>query len=209
MLISFLSQKGGVGKSSLAAHLVGYLAESRGFDVEAADADPGQGLSLWIRQALPAVKVRRALTVEEIMELEASGDGYLIADGPAGTSPASRALAVRSGLVVVPLNPGPLDLQAARSTLELIAQVKKTRKDGGPAALVVVNQFRPTLAAREILELAGGLGAPLAAAVVSLRVAIVDSFGTFTWRLGAVAAPAAEEIEALCSEILKNAKKAL
>ncbi len=88
MIVAFLNQKGGVGKTTLATHIAGELA-MRGLHVILLDADP-QGSSLdWTQrrsqQGLPrlfsAVGLARETLHQEAPELARRAD-HIIIDGP-------------------------------------------------------------------------------------------------------------------------------
>ena len=83
MIIVIANSKGGVGKSTLAVHLAGWLHE-QGHRVALADCDTQHSSSDWLREAMPAVKTIRLGSPDEILdELPqiASEVDYLIADG--------------------------------------------------------------------------------------------------------------------------------
>jgi chromosome partitioning protein len=84
MIIVIANSKGGVGKSTLAVHLAGWLHE-QGHRVTLADCDTQQSSMDWIREAVPAVKAVRLdnpdMILNELPLLNADTD-YVIADGP-------------------------------------------------------------------------------------------------------------------------------
>lgn len=99
-VVAFVSQKGGVGKSTLARALAREAAAG-GLRVKVADLDTQQGTSVdWHRQRLqagiePAVSVEAFATAAQAL---AVADGYdiLIIDGPARTSRCSTPECVPS-----------------------------------------------------------------------------------------------------------------
>lgn len=103
-VIAFVSQKGGVGKSTLARALA-REATAGGLRVKVADLDTQQGTSVdWHRQRLqagiePAVSVEAFATAAQAL---AVADGYdiLIIDGPARTSQATIEIAKVANLLV-------------------------------------------------------------------------------------------------------------
>lgn len=103
-IVAFVSQKGGVGKSTLARALAREAAAG-GLRVKVADLDTQQGTSVdWHRQRLqagiePAVSVEAFATAAQAL---AVADGYdiLIIDGPARTSQATTEIAKVANLVV-------------------------------------------------------------------------------------------------------------
>lgn len=208
MIISCVAVKGGCGKTTLSAHLAGYLARS-GKLVAALDGDPQKGLTLWLKEALPDVEVIRAETPDEILEslpeLQERAE-YVIADGMAGAMEGSRALMLRSDLVVIPMTPSILDLRALQDTARLVQQARSIR-GGLPRAVVVLNRWQPnTIISKEIAEAVPDIGLPVVKAIIKQRTAIADSCGQarFTWELGRNAADAAQEIEFALEEVLSH-----
>ena len=108
VIVSFVSQKGGVGKSSLARALAVTLARG-GMKVLVADLDPQQGTVIeWaklrrVRGLAPEIEARRFKTADDV----------LIIDGPARASAGTLELARQSDLVVQPTGCGLDDLRPA------------------------------------------------------------------------------------------------
>jgi chromosome partitioning protein len=116
-IIAFVSQKGGVGKSTLSRALAREAANS-GLTVKIADLDTQQGTCVnWHRRRLdnsvePTFSVESYKTSEQAL---AQADRYdlLIIDAPARASEGSLKIAQRAGLVVQPTNPAIDDLEPA------------------------------------------------------------------------------------------------
>jgi chromosome partitioning protein len=105
-IIGFISQKGGVGKSTL-ARLVAREYASGGWNVKIADLDPGQGTSFkWHNRRLqskiePDIAVERFRTVEKALPFVEHYDLFIF-DGPAHSNVGTLAIARASNLVVLP-----------------------------------------------------------------------------------------------------------
>jgi chromosome partitioning protein len=116
-VIAFVSQKGGVGKSTLARALAREAAAG-GLKTKVADLDTQQGTTVdWHRTRMdaglePAVSVESYRTAAQAL---AVADGYdiLILDGPARTSQATLEIAKASNLVVQPTGASLDDLRPA------------------------------------------------------------------------------------------------
>lgn len=116
-VIAFVSQKGGVGKSTLARALA-REAVSSGLQVKVADLDTQQGTSVdWHRTRLdgninPAVSVEAFRTAKQALSI---ADHYelLIIDGPARTSSGTLEIAKIANLVVQPTGASVDDLRPA------------------------------------------------------------------------------------------------
>jgi chromosome partitioning protein len=116
-VIAFISQKGGVGKSTLARALAREAAAS-GLRVKIADLDPDQATIVdWH-------KIRTQRAIEPILSVElfktpahalASAQDYdlLVIDGPAKASSGTAEIAKRAHLIVQPTGAGRDDLSPA------------------------------------------------------------------------------------------------
>lgn len=116
-VVAFVSQKGGVGKSTLSRALAREAAAG-GLRVKVADLDTQQGTSVdWHRQRLhaeiePVVSVEAFATAAQALGV-ASGFDMLILDGPARTSQATLEIARAANLVVQPTGASLDDLRPA------------------------------------------------------------------------------------------------
>jgi chromosome partitioning protein len=128
-VIVLASQKGGAGKTTLAAHLA-IAAEAAG-DGPAVliDTDPQGSLSAWwnVREAKTP-----ALAPTSIAELPAklaalAEAGYAVAvvDTPPAITEAIGAVVRSADLVLIPTRPSPHDLRAVGSTVELAQAAAK------------------------------------------------------------------------------------
>ena len=198
-VLSFLNQKGGVGKTTLATNVATALAQL-GHKVFFIDADP-QGSALdWsaARESepfFPVVGLPKETLHREIAALSAPY-GWTIIDGPPRVHTVAKSAIVASDMVVIPVQPSPLDLWATEATL-------KMARDERRRALIVLNRVPPRSSLTDDIaaELAGA-GVPIAAARIGNRVAlaramalglgVVESAGT---------APASTEINALAKEV--------
>ena len=116
-LIAFVSQKGGVGKSTLSRALAREAANS-GLRAKVADLDTQQGTSVeWHRRRLdgdvqPEVSVEAFRTAEQALAKAGQYD-LLIVDAPARASEGTRKIAEQATLVVQPTGPSLDDLRPA------------------------------------------------------------------------------------------------
>ena len=136
VVITVAQQKGGAGKTTLAAHLAAAFAARR--RVAVLDIDPQRSLARWhgLRGARASAApillsdVSGWRLAAELDRLRRDHD-VLIVDSPPQIDTDAK-LAVRGAdLVLVPLQPSPPDLWAAEGTLKLAAAEKR------PARLVL------------------------------------------------------------------------
>lgn len=209
MIIAIANSKGGVGKSTLAVHLAAWLSE-RGLKVLLADCDPQRSSSQWIAEACPEVASVHFESADAILKqlpILAGDVGVLIADGPGSNTEISRSLLLRADLALMPVKASMLEVRALDATTEVLRVVQDVR-GGRPNALMVLSMvgknYRLT---QDMKDAAKVLGLPLAETPVILRQSYADApgQGTVVWKMGARAAEAAAEIEALFEEIIASA----
>jgi chromosome partitioning protein len=120
--VAIASQKGGAGKSTVAAHLAVEAERIGAGPVAVVDIDPQGSLAAWwnareaATPAFAAVDVRRL--PEHLAALAQHGIELVIVDTPPGQIETMRLAIAEADLVVVPMRPSPHDLRAVGTTLE-------------------------------------------------------------------------------------------
>jgi chromosome partitioning protein len=165
-VIAVAQQKGGAGKTMLAAQLGVALAE--GGSVALVDIDPQGSLTIWGKLRGAAPKAAQSIRVEtiagwrlanEVEKLKKTHDYILIDTPPVIDSDARRAIR-GADLVLVPLNPAPPDLWAAEATLKLAAEEKRKTAlvfNRAPAASRLRKRLDAEIAARGLTLLSVAL----------------------------------------------------
>ena len=128
-VIVLASQKGGVGKTTLAAHLA-VIAEAAGDGPTVLiDTDPQGSLSAWWNVAQGRLPKLAPMTIVELPEklqlLADAGYGVAVIDTPPAITEAIGAVVGSADLVLIPTRPSPHDLRAVGSTVALVQAAAK------------------------------------------------------------------------------------
>jgi len=128
-VIVLASQKGGVGKTTLAAHLAIAAEAAKAGPAVLIDTDPQGSLSAWwnVREAeTPALAPTTiAALPEKLAALAEAGYAIAIVDTPPAITDAISAVVAHADLVLIPTRPSPHDLRAVGSTVELVQEAGK------------------------------------------------------------------------------------
>jgi chromosome partitioning protein len=202
-VVAIAQQKGGSGKTMLAAQLAVALAAA-GDRVAVLDIDPQGSLKIWTKLRSTAAKATTAVTgaavsgwrlTAELEKLRAGHDIVIIDTPPVIDSDARRAIRA-ADLVLIPLNPAPPDLWAAEGTLKLAAEEKRPVAlvfNRAPAASRLRKRLEAEINARGLLLLETAL-----ANRAGYANAFADGLGVTE---AGPATQAAEELRALASAL--------
>jgi chromosome partitioning protein len=216
-IISISNQKGGVGKSTIAFNLAAALAERKN-SVFVVDADPQGTISMWAkaRARHEANKINPHIVFtespwppEEILKLseEKKYDFIIIDCGPANNK-AMKATLVVSALTIIPVSPSPLDINSARSTIELIEEGARRGATKSKVFLLISKKIVGTNLAKEARQTCQMLKLPIFKTEISQRIALCESAITGQSVLEyAPNSAAAEEFIALEKEVKKCLKQ--
>lgn len=126
-VITIAQQKGGAGKTTVAAHIAVALSQ-KGNRVAIVDIDPQGSLGYWhkIREdkfgegytGLTFTSMSGWRVGSEVARLRKSQD-YVIIDSPPHTETEARTAIRSADLIIIPVQPSPTDLWATKATLDL------------------------------------------------------------------------------------------
>jgi chromosome partitioning protein len=203
-VITIAQQKGGAGKTTLAAQLAVVWA-LQGKRLALVDIDPQASLAAWAelrrtRNGAAGLGFEFAALAGwragEWVERHVRDADFVIVDSPPHAELEARIALRAASLVLVPIQPSPLDLWSAATTLRLA-------REEGRAFLAVLNRVpaRSSLTETVIAELARG-GIPRATATLGSRVAFAQAMAQGRGVVEtAPSSAAAAEITALAAEI--------
>lgn len=207
-VITIAQQKGGAGKTTVAAHLAVAWAQNPKRKVAIVDIDPQGSLSQWYKvradvlgednthltfAAISGWRVR-----SEIDRLKHTHD-LIVIDSPPHTDAEARTAIRAADLVVIPLQPSPMDVWATSATIQICKQERVPVK-------MVLNRVHPQA---KLTQAISGEMVGLAGARFGNRVIFA---GSLMHGLGVTEADsssaAAEEVRGLSKEILTYLSKA-
>ena len=203
-VISFINQKGGVGKSTLSINVASCFALLRQ-KVLLIDADRQATASTWasLRGETPfqVVNMARENMARDALKLAEDFD-FTIIDGPPQAEAISRSCIVASDLAAVPIEPG----GASRWSSDLTVRQLKEAAELKPAlkcGFVVSRKIGATILGRDTRGMAADAGIPTFETEIEQRVAYAEAMTMgktiFEW---AGRGPAATEIQTLTHELL-------
>lgn len=211
-VISFINQKGGVAKSTSSVHLAYWLISKQKRNILLIDSDGQRSSSLWIENMEECEIPCQVLQspddlLEQIPELIPNYD-YIVVDGPASLSEATRAILFRSDLACIPVQPTGVDLRSASDAMRLVKQAQSVRGGLPKAVMFLSRAVKKTRLKEEAIALLNENPAgSLLKSIIHQRQVIADSSGQSetVWNLsGRSANDAAREYDQLFKEMLKQ-----
>ena len=204
MILGVLSQKGGVGKTTLSLNIAAHHA-TQGRRVLVVDADPQGSALTWstMRERpplFPVVGMAKPSLHRDLPAIAADYDLTVI-DGAPRVNDLGRAAILASDLVLIPVQPSPFDVWAADDTVRLVREAQQY-KDGLGAAFAINRKIVNTAIGRDVATAFADAPFPVLPAAVSQRVVFAESAGRgLAVCEVASTGDAAREIADLCAAI--------
>jgi len=204
MIISFVNQKGGVGKTTVAVNMASGL-KRRNLSVAFVDADPQGSATKWHsienNNAFEILHHPQPVYRRDIEELSQNYD-YVVIDAPPTTGGIARSILSVTDLSIIPLSPSSLDIWSCKGTLEMIEDAQQGNPDLD-VKLLINRKIPGTRVGREAREALAIFNREILNSELCQRVAYIDAMthGVSVMQY-APSCKASQEIEALCEEVL-------
>ncbi len=135
-IMAFASQKGGVGKTTLAGHIAVEAVRQNAGPVALVDADPQESLADWWneRAAETPLFAQTSLVrlAKDVQRMRTLGIKLLIIDTPPAITSTIAEVIKIADIVIIPTRPGPHDLRSIGRTVDLV-------EDFGKPLVFVIN----------------------------------------------------------------------
>ncbi len=204
MIISFVNQKGGVGKTTTAINFAASLARKNS-NLVVVDADPQASVFKWHQvegnRAFEVLHQPGGLNLVDMETLNESHD-YVVIDTPPAVNEITQTILAASDIAVVPVSPSALDIWSTKGTLEMI-EAAQSRNPDLEVKFLINRKIPGTRVGREVREALKEFQPTILDTELCQRVAYIDAMkcGVSVMQF-APGSKAAAEIELLCEELL-------
>ncbi len=162
-IISFLNQKGGVGKTTISTNIAVSL-QMDNQKVLLVDSDPQGSLRDWNEanegKLIPVVGLDRETLAKDIEGVKSGYDIVIIDGAPQSSKLVAAAIKV-SHLVIIPVTPSPYDVWACSDLIEII-KARQEVTNGSPVCRFLISRSRKgTNLSEDIIEALSGYEIPI------------------------------------------------
>lgn len=142
-IISFLNQKGGVGKTTISTNIAVSM-QMNNQKVLLVDSDPQGSLRDWNEanegKLIPVVGLDRETLAKDVEGVK-SGYDIIIIDGAPQSSKLVAAAIKVSDLVIIPVTPSPYDVWACSDLVEIV-KARQEVTNGSPVCRFLISRAR-------------------------------------------------------------------
>lgn len=206
-VISVLSEKGGVGKTTISTNLT-YAFNLFGFSPLLVDSDPMGSARNWHEanggMLVTCVGCDRATLAQDVRSMAEDYDVIIIDGAPRIEKLISAAIKI-SDVVLLPILPSQYDVWATADLMDMIKD-RQQLMDGTPSAAFILNQVRKRgIIDRETVQVLNDTGIPVLETQLSFLIdykkSVPDGRSVFC---SAQYVRAAEEINRLFKELIEK-----
>lgn len=185
-IISLANIKGGVGKSTIAINLAGYLATNA--TVLLIDADPQGTVTDWdmVRHKNSKIQNNNISILETIepfndenfiksVEINSKGKEFVIIDCPPEAKKIMRTVLVISDYTIIPVTPSPFDIRSANKTVQIIKKGLETKATKVKSRMLISKKIVGTALGKQAKESLEFLDIPVFKTEISQRVVLCEA----------------------------------
>jgi chromosome partitioning protein len=206
-IISFLQEKGGAGKTTMATNVSRGLC-LRGYKILLVDSDPQGSTRDWneanMGSLVPVVGLDRETLHIDIKALMGDYD-FVIIDGAPQLSKMSASAIKCSDIILIPVQPSPYDIWASLDLVELIKSRQEVANGSPEAAFIISRVIKNTKLSKEVNDTLSEYGMPVFDAFTSQLVAYPTSasegksvYESQIWK------SAMDEVESIIHELFRR-----
>ncbi|MEO1619367.1 MAG: AAA family ATPase, partial [Planctomycetota bacterium] len=149
--------------------------------------------------SFPVVGMAKATLHQEIEQLAADYDDVVI-DGPPRAAEVAKSIIMSADIVIVPIQPSPLDVWEAAKTVDLIREAQ-TFKPSLRCCLVINRRIANTAIGRDVREALGELQVPIIKGDIGQRILFAESAASGETVIDQPKSKAAKEIKRFVKEL--------
>jgi chromosome partitioning protein len=204
MIISFVNQKGGVGKTTTAINIAASLIR-RNKKLLFIDADPQGSAIQWHtvenNNAFEILHYPEPVNKSDIEVLSKNYD-YIVIDAPPAMGDITESILAVTDLSIIPLTPSSLDIWSCKGTLEMIEELRPENPEMD-VKLLINRKIPGTRVGRDARDSLDVFDTDILDSELCQRVAYINAMtsGVSVMQY-APQSKAADEIEQLCDELI-------
>ena len=164
MIISFLNQKGGVGKSTAVIHLA--LAIQKHFNQPTLliDADPQESTLDWYKDSknnpIDVITIHKKTLDNDIKFFKKKYD-FILIDGPGSIEEATISIAMVSDVILIPIGPSKVDVKGSRAIVGILKKIQQMNNNHQKIAFLICKSKKNTVLSKKIYELLEDMQMPM------------------------------------------------
>ncbi len=204
MVISFVNQKGGVGKTTTAINIAASL-KRRNKNLLFIDADPQGSAMSWHavedNNAFEIMHHPLSVNKDDIEELSNNYD-YIVIDAPPAIGEITESILAVTDLSIIPLSPSSLDIWSCKGTLDMIEE-NRTENPDMDVKLLINRKIPGTRVGRDVRDSLDVFDVDVLDSELCQRIAYVNAMtsGVSVMQYEP-RGKAANEVEQLCDELM-------